>query len=162
MSYHMNTKEFPLTGPQKNIWQLEQVNISNKTLNSIYSVLKLPKNINLKLLDKTLNKIREINDSLRLRFSLTENNEVLQYVENFEYKPSRIIHHNSESILEVIENEKNDNLSIFGKLNELAIIVTPYNTLETTKIFNLCNNVTTILNTEEPVLCCTVVSTIIL
>ena len=36
--------------------------------------------------------------------------------------------------------------------NNVNIIITPYNTLETTKIFNLCNNVTTILNTEK-VLC---------
>jgi len=36
--------------------------------------------------------------------------------------------------------------------NKVNIIVTPYNTLETTKVFSLCNNVTTILNTEK-VLC---------
>lgn len=36
--------------------------------------------------------------------------------------------------------------------NRVNIIVTPYTTLEATKVFNLCNNVTTILNTEK-VLC---------
>jgi len=121
----MNT--YPLTGPQMNIWQLDQVNPENKTLNTVYSALKLPKNIDLKLLDKTLNKVKEFNDSLRLRFIVDDNNEIVQYVENFEYKPSRIIHHNSESILDVIENEKDDILSVTGKLNELAIIVTPSN-----------------------------------
>lgn len=39
-----------------------------------------------------------------------------------------------------------------AKKNNVNIIVTPYTTLETTKVFNLCNNVTTILNTEK-VLC---------
>ena len=36
--------------------------------------------------------------------------------------------------------------------NRVNIIVTPYTTLETTKVFSLCNNVTSILNTEK-VLC---------
>lgn len=128
MLEYMKNKQYQLTGPQKNIWQLEQVNMNNKTLNSIYTVLKLPENINLELLDKTLNLIRQFNDSLRIRFIINENNEITQYVENFEYIPSRIIYHNSESISDVIENEKNDILSITGKLNELAIIKTPFNT----------------------------------
>ncbi len=46
---------------------------------------------------------------------------------------------------------KEEHLDIANK-NGVNIIVTPYNTLETTKVFNLCNNVTTILNTEK-VLC---------
>ena len=46
---------------------------------------------------------------------------------------------------------KKEHIDIARK-NNVNIIVTPYNTLETTKIFNLCNNVTTILNTEK-VLC---------
>lgn len=46
---------------------------------------------------------------------------------------------------------KKEHLEI-AKMNNVNIIVTPYNTLETTKVFNLCNNVTTILNTEK-VLC---------
>ena len=36
-----------------------------------------------------------------------------------------------------------------AKKNGVNIIVTPYNTLETTKVFNLCNNVTTILSNKE-------------
>lgn len=46
---------------------------------------------------------------------------------------------------------KKEHIAI-AKKNKVNIIVTPYNTLETTKVFNLCNNVTTILNTEK-VLC---------
>lgn len=41
---------------------------------------------------------------------------------------------------------------LIAKQNKVNIIKTPYSTLETTKIFNLCNNVKTILN-EDPVLC---------
>lgn len=89
--------------------------------------MKLPKNIDLEILDKTLNLIRKFNDSLRIRFVINENNEISQYVEDFEYKTSRIIYHDSESIFDIIENEKNDILSITGKLNELAIIKTPFN-----------------------------------
>lgn len=46
---------------------------------------------------------------------------------------------------------KKEHLEIAMK-KKVNIIVSPYNTLETTKIFSLCNNVTTILNTEK-VLC---------
>lgn len=46
---------------------------------------------------------------------------------------------------------KDEHIEIARK-NGVNIIVTPYNTLETTKVFNLCNNVTTILNTDK-VLC---------
>lgn len=46
---------------------------------------------------------------------------------------------------------KKEHLNIARK-NKVNIIVTPYTTLETTKVFSLCNNVTSILNTEK-VLC---------
>ena len=46
---------------------------------------------------------------------------------------------------------KEEHLEI-ARRNNVNIIVTPYTTLETTKVFNLCNSVTTILNTEK-VLC---------
>lgn len=118
----MNKQCFPLTGPQKNFWHLEQVNQDNKNLNIIYTVMKLPHDIDLKLLDKTLNKIREINDSLRIHFSLDKTGELFQYIEKYEYIPSRIIYTDSEDLSTVIENEKSDILSINGKLNELAII----------------------------------------
>lgn len=46
---------------------------------------------------------------------------------------------------------KEEHLEI-AKRNKVNVIVTPYSTLEATKVFSLCNNVTTILNTEK-VLC---------
>ena len=46
---------------------------------------------------------------------------------------------------------KPEHLAI-AKRNKVNIIYTSFSTLETTKIFNLCNNVTTILNTDK-VLC---------
>lgn len=123
----MDKQRFPLTIPQRNFWQLELVNQNNKTLNSIFTVMKLPKDTDVKILDKTLNKIREINDSVRLRFIVDDNSEISQYIEDYKYIPSRIIECNSEDISEVIENEKTDFLSIDGKVNELAIIKTPFN-----------------------------------
>jgi len=79
-------------------------------------------------------------------------------------KNSILIVGNRHSILEYAVNSgvrlivitgngeiKPEHLEI-AKRNNVNIIVTPYNTLETTKVFNLCNNVTTILNTEK-VLC---------
>lgn len=118
---------FPLTCPQKNMWQLELVNSGNHSLNSIFTVLKLPRDTDLVLLDKTLNKIREVNDSLRLRFVFDENSNISQYVDDYKYVPSRIIEWNQEDISGVIENEKKDFLTVDGKVNELAIIKTPFN-----------------------------------
>lgn len=46
---------------------------------------------------------------------------------------------------------KDEHIKI-AKKNKVNVIYTSYTTLETTKIFNLCNNVTTILNTDS-VLC---------
>ena len=79
-------------------------------------------------------------------------------------KESILIVGNRHSILEyavnsgikliVITNNgeiKKEHLEI-AKRNNVNIIITPYSTLETTKVFSLCNNVTTILNTEK-VLC---------
>lgn len=79
-------------------------------------------------------------------------------------KDSILIIGNRHSILEYAVNSgiklivltnngeiKKEHLEI-AKRNNVNIIVTPYSTLETTKVFSLCNNVTTILNTEK-VLC---------
>ena len=79
-------------------------------------------------------------------------------------KDSILIVGNRHSILEYAVNSgiklivitgngeiKKEHLDIANK-NKVNIIVTPYNTLEATKVFSLCNNVTTILNTEK-VLC---------
>lgn len=129
--FNMNTEFYPLTGPQMNMWMLEQVNSNCRNLTTIFTVLKLPQTTNLKLLDKTLNKIREVNDSLRLRFVVSNDSsgvqEIQQYIEPYEYRPSRIIYHDFEEVLSVIENEKDDHLSVDGKVNELAIIKTPFN-----------------------------------
>lgn len=79
-------------------------------------------------------------------------------------KDSILIVGNRHSILEYAVNSgvklivitgngeiKKEHLEI-AKKNNVNIIITSYNTLETTKIFNLCNNVTTIINTGK-VLC---------
>ncbi|MBR3720134.1 MAG: AMP-binding protein, partial [Clostridia bacterium] len=123
----MSKNNFHLTGPRMNIWQLELVNSGHHNLNSIFTVMKLPKDTDLVLLDKTLNKIREVNDSLRLRFVFDENSNISQYIDDYKYIPSRIIQSDSEDISSVIENEKSDYLTVDGKVNELAIIKTPYN-----------------------------------
>ena len=76
-------------------------------------------------------------------------------------KDSILIVGNRHSIIEYAVNSGIKLLIITGngeikkehletaKKNGVNIIVTPYNTLETTKVFNLCNNVTTILSNKE-------------
>ena len=50
---------YELTNPQKNIWQLEQVNEQNPSITHILSIMKLKGNLDVTLLEKTLSKIVE-------------------------------------------------------------------------------------------------------
>ena len=64
----MKKDVYELTSPQKNIWELEQINGSGTPINHVFSMLKLRGNLDEEILAKTLNKIVEQNDSFRLKF----------------------------------------------------------------------------------------------
>ena len=66
----MNKKDvYELTNPQKNIWELEQVNEKNPSITHILSVMKLKGNLDVNILEDTLSKIIELNDSFHIKFS---------------------------------------------------------------------------------------------
>ena len=64
----MKKDVYRLTNPQKNIWELEQINGEATPINHIMSIMKLKGNLEEKLLEKAMNKIIEENDSFRLKF----------------------------------------------------------------------------------------------
>lgn len=148
----------------------------NKNLLGILSMKDIAKDqfsFNYSYVDATYNNICEVIKGIELtRYdnNITGNLIVASYksttfMEEISLdKNSILIVGNRHSILEyavksgikliVITNNgeiKKEHLEI-AKCNNVNIIVTPYSTLETTKVFSLCNNVTTILNTEK-VLC---------
>ncbi len=60
-------EKYHLTIPQENIWLLENVN-ANTTINNILGIFKINKKLNLRILNKVMNKIIETNDALRIKY----------------------------------------------------------------------------------------------
>ena len=91
----MKKDVYQLTNPQKNIWELEQINGEGTPINHIMSVLKLKGNLSEDILVKTMNKIIEVNDSFRLKF-IKDDQELCQYVEDYKLTPIEVKHITSE------------------------------------------------------------------
>ena len=119
----MKKDVYELTNPQKNIWELEQINGNGTPVNHIFSMLKLKGNLDEKLLDKTLNKIIEQNESFRLKFIRNRNN-LQQYVEDYKYIPIEIKHFYTEDISNAITEYQNLELSL-DDLFRFCIVLTP-------------------------------------
>lgn len=71
---------YELTNPQKNIWQMDQVNEKNPSISHILTVMKLKGNLDLNLLEKTLFTIVNSNDSFHIKF-LKKGSNLLQFFE---------------------------------------------------------------------------------
>ncbi len=119
----MKKDVYELTNPQKNIWELEQINGSATPINHILSILKLKGNLDENLLAKTMNKIVEINDSFRLKF-IQNGSNLCQYVEDYQSIPIDIRHLDSEDITNIIEEYQNVPLSIHD-LFRFCLVFTP-------------------------------------
>lgn len=119
----MKKDVYELTSSQKNIWELEQINGSGTPINHIFSMLKLKGNLDEKLLDKTLNKIIEQNDSFRLKF-IRNGKNIYQYVEEYKYAPIEVKHFYTEDISNAVEEYQNLELSL-DNLFRFCIVFTP-------------------------------------
>ena len=97
-----NQTLYELTSPQKNIYMREQF-YKGTSINNLAFTMYYKKGINEKICVKALNKIVERNEGLRLRFKTVEN-EVKQYVEEFEYENFQIKQYGSKTF-EDIQNE---------------------------------------------------------
>ena len=114
---------YQLTTPQKNIWELEQINGEGTPINHILSILKLKGTLNENLLVKTINKIIESNDSFRIKF-IKDGAEIHQYFKSYEYCPIETKHLDTDDISEAIDEYQNLALSL-DKTFSFCLIFTP-------------------------------------
>ena len=119
----MKKDVYELTNPQKNIWELEQINGDGTPINHILSIFKLKGNLKEDLFAKTMQKIVEVNDSFRLRF-IRNNNTLYQYVEDYQPVHIDIIHLTTEDISAIIEEYKTLEVSL-KKPFRFCLVFTP-------------------------------------
>lgn len=93
---------YELTNPQKSIWLTEQY-YTGTSINNLcgYIWLKLP--VDVEILQKSAQKLIELNDSFRLRFVVDKNNSPLQYVSDFQPIEIEHLDLNSEKELKAAE-----------------------------------------------------------
>lgn len=119
----MKKEVYELTNPQKNIWELEQINGSGTPINHIMSVLKLNSKLNEDLLVKTMNKIIEVNDSFHLKF-IKDGSNLYQYVDDYRYVPIETKHFDTDDISCAIEEYQKLELSL-DKPFSFCLVFTP-------------------------------------
>ncbi len=117
---------YELTNPQKNIWELEQINGEGTPINHIFAVLKLKGVLEENLLVKTINKIIESNDSFRLKF-VKEGNNLYQYIEAYSPCQIEVRHFDTDNIESAVEEYKSLKLSI-DQTFRFSLCFTPDNT----------------------------------
>lgn len=94
---------YDLTNPQKSIWLTEQY-YKNTSIGNLCGYLLIDDNVDLELLNKTAQKVVEINDSFRIRIVLDKNNIPHQYVSD--YHPIELENIYLKSEKELIETQK--------------------------------------------------------
>lgn len=99
---------FNLTNPQKSIWSQEQF-YKNTSLNNIGGTIIIKEKINFELLEKSINKFIELNDSFNIKLCFDDNGSIKQFFSNFIFQKIDLINLNSYDDLlnkekELIEN----------------------------------------------------------
>lgn len=117
---------YGLTNPQKNIWQTEQVNEKNSSVNHIYAVMKLEEKLDENILEQTLNDIIKFNDSFRIKIK-KEDNDIKQYISDYKWVNIEKQITTAENVKTVLDNYKTANLSL-DKLFSFKILRTDDNT----------------------------------
>ena len=114
---------YNLTNPQKNIYQVEMTLKGNSPVNHITSFLKLDGNLDPNLLDKTLNKIIELNDSFRIKF-VEKDGDILQYIDDYKYTPIEVVNLDIDDVDGFIKDYKELDISLKSPFN-FTIVLTP-------------------------------------
>ena len=114
---------YNLTNPQKNIYQVEMTFKENTSINHITSFLKLDGNLDPVLLDKTINKIIELNDSFRIKF-IEKDENLFQYIDEYKYTPINVVNLDKDDVDEFIDNYKKLEISLKTPFN-FTIVLTP-------------------------------------
>lgn len=123
----MNKEDmYGLTNPQKNIWQTEQVIEKESSINHIYALMRLRGTLDSSILEKTINKIIENNDSFRLVIK-KDKNEPKQYIAKYNWVNIEQEKIDEGKVENVIENYKNVKLSN-NQLYSFKLLSTQENT----------------------------------
>ena len=145
----MKKDVYKLTNPQKNIWELEQINKEGTKINHILAILKLKGNLKEDLLVKTMNKIIEKNDSFRLKF-IKNGQEVTQYVAEYEYTPIGVKHQSTDDITEMLEEYQNLEITL-DKPFSFYLVFTPNYTYVLYKTHHIIADAWSVTQTAEQV-----------
>ena len=119
----MEKDVYELTNPQKNIWQLEQVNEKNSSINHILTVMKLKGNLNKELLLRSINKVIEVNDSFQTKF-IKNGNSIYQYFGDYHYNPIEVKCISSDDISDIINIYMKLEISL-DNLFSFCVVFTP-------------------------------------
>lgn len=114
---------YNLTNPQKNIWQLEQVNSNNNSINHNLTIMKLKGTLDKNLLVETINKVIEVNDSFRIKFVKKENS-LYQYIEDYSHVNIEDKYINTNDISDIIKYYKGLEINL-DKLYSFCLVFTP-------------------------------------
>lgn len=114
---------YELTSPQKNIWQMQQINEKNPSICHILTIMQLKGNLNINLLEKTINIIIESNDSFHIKF-LKEGNHLQQFFDSDISFSIEKVKLDSDDISSIIDKYKKIRITL-DKLFRFCIIATP-------------------------------------
>lgn len=113
---------YKLTNPQKNIYQVEQQS-SKSPINHIASYIKFSEVLDTTILEKTLNKLIEVNDAFHLVFE-NENGTPVQYFKPYSHVEIPIKKLETEDISTFVDFFKKYELSL-EKTFAMFIVTTP-------------------------------------
>lgn len=113
---------YKLTNPQKNIYQVEQQS-SKSPINHIASYIKFSEVLDTTILEKTLNKLIEVNDAFHLVFE-NENGTPVQYFKPYSHVEIPIKKLETEDISTFVDFFKKYELSL-KKTFAMFIVTTP-------------------------------------
>ena len=92
-----------LTSPQKSILLTEKF-YKDSTINNICGTAIISEKLNFKILEEAINYVIKNNESFRIKF-VTQNNELYQYVEDYEFQKIEIYNLNSIEEVSNLENK---------------------------------------------------------
>lgn len=146
-------EKYHLTIPQENIWLLENVN-ANTTINNILGTFIINKKLNLRILNKVMNKIIETNDALRIKI-VKEDNIPKQYVSDFEeeiFETCFFDDYNDIEINKAIKNFSSQKLQIIdSKLYDIKILQNNIETCVCVKTHHIVSDAWTLGQVAEQI-----------
>ena len=143
---------YKLTNAQKNIFEVEQSLLTyDNTCNILTVSVKFSSNLDYDRLERTLNKLIELNDSFRIR--LTKHDDTIeQYIDKYVYKKIELINIETKTKLkEFIDIYKKQPMDIFENLFEFKILKCDGETYVLYKVHHIINDAWGITQVAEQI-----------